>query len=124
MLVRTWGTPTELSRPQQLVDEACGIEDIPHKPVAGPAAPNGCPKFAPAYVGRKRWAKPLRTPFSIHKPGYCFSPRSFNIGFTLGSVPSHALYMAARSSVFPRDRTMWRNRSPFSRVNPPWSRNH
>ena len=58
------------------------------------------------------------------KPGHCFSPRSFNIGFTLGSVPNHALYMAARSSVFPRERTMRRKRSPFARVKPPWSRNH
>ena len=56
--------------------------------------------------------------------GHCFSPRSFNIGFTLGSVPSHALYIAARSSVFPRDKTIRRNRSPLARVNPPWSRNH
>jgi len=28
------------------------------KPVAGPTTPYGCPTFAPAYVGRKRWAKP------------------------------------------------------------------
>jgi hypothetical protein len=29
------------------------------KPFAGSAAPYGCPMFAPAYVGRKRWAKPF-----------------------------------------------------------------
>jgi hypothetical protein len=27
------------------------------KPVAGPTTPYGYPMFAPAYVGRKRWAK-------------------------------------------------------------------
>ncbi len=31
---------------------------LPLKPVASPSAPSGCPTFAPAYVGRKRWAKP------------------------------------------------------------------
>jgi hypothetical protein len=42
----------------------CGIpQDLPLKPVAGLTAPPGCPMFAPAYVGRKRWAKPT-TAFS------------------------------------------------------------
>ena len=26
------------------------------KPLTGPTTPHGCPTFAPAYVGRKRWA--------------------------------------------------------------------
>jgi hypothetical protein len=33
--------------------------DLSLKPVAGPTTPYGCPTFAPAYVGRKRWAKPF-----------------------------------------------------------------
>jgi hypothetical protein len=28
------------------------------KPAAAATDPHGCPTFAPAYVGRKRWAKP------------------------------------------------------------------
>jgi len=71
-----------------------------------------------------RAQKPVSLSNSGMTTGYCFNPRSFNIGFTLGSVPSHALYIAARSSVFPRDRTMRRSRSPLARVNPPLSRNH
>jgi hypothetical protein len=31
---------------------------LPLKPVADSTTPYGCPTFAPAYVGRKRWAKP------------------------------------------------------------------
>jgi hypothetical protein len=31
---------------------------LPLKPLTGPTIPHGCPTFAPAYVGRKRWAKP------------------------------------------------------------------
>jgi hypothetical protein len=47
------------------------------------------------------------------------SPRYFSIGSTFGALPSHASYIFARSSVFPRDSTIFRNRSPFARVNPP-----
>ena len=47
------------------------------------------------------------------------SPRYFSIGSTFGALPSHASYIYARSSVFPRDRTIFRNRSPFARVSPP-----
>jgi hypothetical protein len=47
------------------------------------------------------------------------SPRYFSIGSTFGALPSHASYIFARSSVFPRDRTIFRNRSPFARVSPP-----
>ena len=36
------------------------------KPLAAPTTPYGCPMFAPAYVGRKRWAKPLN---SLRRPG-------------------------------------------------------
>jgi hypothetical protein len=79
---------------------------------------------APGDCGGDRAQKPVSLYTSGMTTGHCFSPRSFNIGFTLGSVPSHALYIAARSSVFPRDRTMRRSRSPLARVNPPWSRNH
>jgi hypothetical protein len=42
------------------------------KPVAGPTDPYGCPTFAPAYVGRKRWATrisyftaPARTTYAV-----------------------------------------------------------
>jgi hypothetical protein len=52
------------------------------------------------------------------------NPRSFSIGAMLGSRPNHALYIAAGSSVFPRESTMWRRRSPLARVRPPLSRNH
>ena len=31
---------------------------LPLKLAAGLTDPHGCPMFAPAYVGRKRWAKP------------------------------------------------------------------
>jgi len=31
---------------------------LPLKPAVSPTDPHGCPTFAPAYVGRKRWAKP------------------------------------------------------------------
>jgi hypothetical protein len=34
-------------------------DDLPLKPAAGVTSPHGCPRFAPAYVGRKRWAKPF-----------------------------------------------------------------
>ena len=99
-----WGTRTELSGPQQLEG----------RPVV-------------SHISRKTsemWGTRPLFGDGAQKARYCFSPRSFNIGFTLGSVPSHALYMAARSSVFPRERTMRRKRSPFARVKPPWSRNH
>src|SRR5258708_39885545 len=38
----------------------------------------------------------------------------------LGALPRHATYMAARSSVLPRDRVIRLNRSPFARVS--WRR--
>ena len=46
-------------------------------------------------------------------------PRYFNIGAMLGSAPSQAAYILARSSVLPRESIIRRKRSPFARVKPP-----
>ena len=58
-----------------------------------------------------------RTATQSHYSG--LNPRSLSIGLTLGSLPNQALYIAAKSSVLPRESTMRRKRSPFARVNPP-----
>src|SRR5208337_2481792 len=51
-------------------------------------------------------------------------PRNFSMGWMLGGAPRQASYILARSSVLPRERTIWRKRSPLARVSPPWSSNH
>src|ERR1700674_1648589 len=51
-------------------------------------------------------------------------PRYFSIAFVLGAAPRQDLYILARSSVLPRERTIRRKRSPLARVNPPLSTNH
>jgi len=52
---------------------------LPLKPVAGSTALHGCPTFAPAYVGRKRWAKPYHSPLG----GFSLTPTSGHNGSTL-----------------------------------------
>src|SRR5713101_5392649 len=52
------------------------------------------------------------------------SPRCFSIALALGGAPRQFSYILARSSVFPRERTIWRKRSPLARVSPPCSSNH
>ena len=61
----------------------------------------------------------LRQPEDSYLATVFSSPRYFSIGSIFGSLPSHAAYIFARSSVFPRDSTIARKRSPFARVNPP-----
>ena len=51
------------------------------------------------------------------------NPRSFFIASMLGARPRQAAYILARSSVLPRDSTIWRKRSPLARVRPPCSSN-
>src|SRR5712692_6887208 len=58
-----------------------------------------------------------------HEKGYCLRPRSRSSGSTLGSRPRKARYIAATSSVPPRERIISRKRSPFARVRPPCSLN-
>ncbi len=59
----------------------------------------------------------------FESPPAC-NPRYFSIGSMLGGAPRHASYSFSRSSVLPRESTILRKRSPFARVNPPWSSNH
>jgi hypothetical protein len=84
--------------------------------------------FRPMYAQANRGTRPERWA-SFFAPTHLqlseFSnPRSFSIGLILGSLTSQALYMAAGSSVFPRESTMRRRRSPLALVKPPLSRNH
>ena len=51
-------------------------------------------------------------------------PRYFSIAFVLGGAPRQASYILARSSVLPRERTIWRKRSPLARLSSPCSTNH
>ena len=46
-------------------------------------------------------------------------PRYLSMGSMVGSPPSHAAYILPSSSVLPRERTIWRKRSPLARVMPP-----
>jgi hypothetical protein len=69
-------------------------------------------------VGRSAWELSGKTVYS----SAFINPRSFSMGVILGSRPGQALYIAAGSSVLPRDRTMCRRRSPLARVKPPLSR--
>jgi hypothetical protein len=52
---------------------------LSRKPVAGVTAQHGCPMFAPAYVGRKRWAKPFDS----------FFVPDLNLSSPLGPERSH-----------------------------------
>src|SRR5260370_1281277 len=52
------------------------------------------------------------------------SPRYFTFALPLGGPPRQFSYLLARSSVFPRERTIWRKRSPLARGSPPCSSNH
>jgi|SRR5580658_322189 hypothetical protein len=45
-------------------------------------------------------------------------PRYLSMGSTLGALPRQAAYIFARSSVLPRESTIWRKRSPLARVRP------
>jgi hypothetical protein len=58
---------------------------FPLKPLADSATLYGCPMFAPAYVGRKRWAKPT-TAFRTELYGSFL--RTEVRGYTNGSVRS------------------------------------
>ena len=51
-------------------------------------------------------------------------PRYFSMGWMLGGAPRQASYILPRSSVLPRESTIWRKRSPLARVRPPCSTNH
>jgi hypothetical protein len=54
-----------------------GTAGVPLKPAAGFTTPSGCPMFAPAYVGRKRWAKPQQ----LFVPNFTFYQRCHRIWF-------------------------------------------
>ena len=48
-------------------------------PLAGPTNLSGCPMFAPAYVGRKRWAKPTTAFISSRYPCFIRSGQGFRV---------------------------------------------
>src|SRR5580658_923868 len=56
--------------------------------------------------------------------GVVSNPRYFSIAFELGGAPRHFSYILARSSVLPRERIIWRKRSPLARLSSPCSLNH
>jgi hypothetical protein len=77
------------------------------------------------------WARPallwiVTLPSAVHRyfAGVDSSrPLYFSMAFEFGGAPRHASYILARSSVFPRESTISRKRSPLARLSPPFSIN-
>jgi hypothetical protein len=76
----------------------------------------------------KRLRHPKSLPRKSGPPGYFAAggsrPRYFSIDFGLAGSPRHVSYILPRFSVLPRERIIWRRRSPLARVRPPFSMNH
>jgi hypothetical protein len=79
---------------------------LPLKPVSGPTAPHGCPMFASAYVGRKRWAKPLHGPsfrtLQFARAKLCRASNALTSALASSLLPSRPLALhTARSPANP-----------------------